>query len=91
MTVKKEKMFGVLFREKPALMLIALKNSKNAKYASSLAKEVDCTYSHVIKLLQEMETAALVRFNKTGRLKLLELTKKGEDIADYIQFIKNSF
>ena len=79
-----EKIFNVIFREKPAMMLITLKNSKNPIYASSLAKHIDCTYSHVVKILQEMEKSDLINFEKQGRLKLLTLTKKGMDVANYI-------
>ena len=81
--------FNVFFREKPAMMLVNLKNSKNEIYASSLAKQIDCTYSHVVKILQEMEKSGLINFDKQGRLKLLTLTKKGADIAGNIESIKN--
>ena len=77
----KKDIFNVFFREKPAMMLVNLKNSKTEMYASSLAKMIDCTYSHVVKILQEMQKAGLVVFDKQGRLKLLKLTKKGESIA----------
>ena len=50
-----EKIFNVFFREKPAMMLVQLKNAKGEVYASALAKQIDCTYSHVVKILQEME------------------------------------
>jgi len=83
------KIFNVFFREKPAMMLIELKNAKGEIYASSLAKKIDCTYSHVVKILQEMEKADIVNFNKQGRLKLLTLTKKGSEIADLITKIKH--
>jgi len=85
----KEHIFNIFFREKPAMMLVGLKNSKGAMYASSLAKQVDCTYSHVVKILQEMEKSGLISFEKQGRLKLLTLTKKGSDIADNIASIRN--
>lgn len=84
-----EKIFNVLFREKPAMMLVELKNAKSEIYASSLAKKIDCTYSHVVKILQEMENNKLIRFDKQGRLKLLALTKKGHDVAENIERIKN--
>ncbi len=87
MTVN-EKLFGVFFREKPAQLLLCLKNAKKEIYASTVAKNIDCTYSHVVKILQEMEDGNLVTFNKTGRLKLLTLTKRGEQIADYIERIR---
>ena len=81
--------FNVFFREKPAMMLVELKNAKNEIYASSLAKNIDCTYSHVVKILQEMQKAGLVNFDKHGRLKLLTLTKKGTEVAEHIERIKN--
>jgi len=81
--------FNVFFRVKPAMMLVELKNAKNEIYASSLAKNIDCTYSHVVKILQEMQKAGLINFDKQGRLKLLTLTKKGTEVADHIERIKN--
>ena len=81
--------FNVFFRVKPAMMLVELKNAKNEIYASSLAKNIDCTYSHVVKILQEMQKAGLVIFDKQGRLKLLTLTKKGTEVAEHIERIKN--
>ena len=87
--VKPKNIFDVFFREKPAMMLIQLKNHNSEIYASVLAKQIDCTYSHVVKILQEMEKSELVAFKKQGRLKLLELTKKGREIAKNIGNIKN--
>ena len=84
-----KKILGVFFREKPAMMMVKLKNVKGGIYASSLAKSVDCTYSHVVKILQQMEKAKLISFEKQGRLKLLTLTKQGQDLADHIEAIRN--
>jgi len=84
----KTDMINVLFREKPANMMVEMRrNSKKEIYASNLAKAVDCTYSHVVKILQQMEKAKLVKFDKQGRLKLLTLTKKGDDVAGHIDKI----
>jgi len=88
--LKNKKIFNVFFREKPAMMLVNLLNKNSEIYASSLAKNVDCTYSHVVKILQEMQKAGLVSFEKQGRLKVLTLTKKGEEVANHIDAIKNS-
>ncbi len=87
--MKNKKIFNVFFREKPALMLVNLLNANNEVYASNLAKSVDCTYSHIVKILQEMQKASLINFNKQGRLKILTLTKKGEDVAKHIDAINN--
>mgnify|MGYP001595872912 CR=1 FL=1 len=80
--------FDIFFRRKPALMLVALKKMSKARYGSLLAKEVDCTYSHAVKILQTLEVLGLVVFEKKGRIKLIKLTKKGEDIADDIDSIR---
>lgn len=86
--IKNKKIFSVFFREKPAMMLLTLRNAKAEMYASSLAKQIDCTYSHVVKILQELEREGLVNFDKQGRLKLLSLTKKGADIAEAMDKIR---
>ncbi|MAF99113.1 MAG: hypothetical protein CMH61_00730 [Nanoarchaeota archaeon] len=86
--INEKQIFDVFFREKPAMMLVELKNANSTVYASVLAKQIDCTYSHVVKILQEMQKAELVNFRKEGRLKLLELTKKGKEIATNIESIK---
>ncbi|MGC9309089.1 MAG: DUF6293 family protein [Candidatus Nanoarchaeia archaeon] len=80
--------FDLFFRRKPAMMLIALKKVNRARYGSQLAKEVDCTYSHAVKILQTLEELGLVSFEKKGRIKIIKLTKKGRDVADHIQSIK---
>lgn len=53
-----------LFRRKPALMLVSLKKNTRMRYGSILAKEVDCTYSHAVKILQTLEILSLVGFEK---------------------------
>lgn len=95
-----KEIFNVFFREKPAMMLVELnrvrkentkeeiKGSKAEVYASSIAKQIDCTYSHVVKILQEMQKAGLVNFEKQGRLKLITLTKIGQEVADKIEGIR---
>lgn len=85
-----KRIFNVFFREKPALMLLGLRNQKGETYASSLAKEIDCTYSHVVKIIQEMHRAGLLTFKRQGRLKLLTLTAKGSKVADHMGTIKEA-
>lgn len=80
--------FDIFFRRKPALMLVALKNNSRMRYGSLLAKEVDCTYSHAVKILQTLEHLGLVVFERKGRIKLIKLTKKGIDVADSIEGIR---
>ncbi|MEM2089728.1 MAG: winged helix DNA-binding protein [Candidatus Pacearchaeota archaeon] len=83
--------FDIFFRKKPAMILMALRKSGRARYGSLLAKEVDCTYSHAVKILQNLEKYNLVAFEKKGRIKLIKLTSKGQQVAEAIQKIKNVF
>ncbi len=90
MTIKSKDNFDVFFRRKPALMLVALKRLSRARYGSILAKEVDCTYSHAVKILQTLEKLNLVVFEKKGRIKLIKLTEKGTEVANSIENIKKT-
>jgi|TARA_Y100000310_G_scaffold89559_2_gene86661 DNA-binding MarR family transcriptional regulator len=80
--------FDIFFRRKPALMLVSLKKNTRMRYGSILAKEVDCTYSHAVKILQTLEELKLVDFEKRGRIKIIKLTKKGREVADAIEEIQ---
>ena len=70
------------------MILVALRNNTKGKYGSVLAKEVDCTYSHAVKILQEMEKSKLVSFEKQGRIKTIKLTDNGNRIAEYIERVR---
>ena len=73
----------IFVRDKPIELLLCLtRGNLKEKYPSMLAKDSKCTYSHTVHLLQRMEKAELVNFEKQGRLKLVTLTKKGQEIAD---------
>ncbi|MFH1376030.1 MAG: winged helix DNA-binding protein [Candidatus Woesearchaeota archaeon] len=89
MEVDKKDIFEVFFRRKPAMILVALRNNPKTRYGSVLAKEVDCTYSHAVKIIQEMEKNKLVNFEKKGRIKTIKLTETGEKVADHIEHIKD--
>ncbi len=89
MAKKQKRIFDVLFREKPVMMLVTLLNSNEEMYASTLAKAVDCTYSHVVKLLQEFHKAGLITFDRQGRLKILHLTKKGKTVATHLDKLES--
>ncbi len=71
------------------MILISLRKGGKNRYGSVLAKEVDCTYSHAVKILQEMEKANLVGFEKQGRIKTIKLTENGNKIAEAIERIRS--
>ena len=57
MVKKVNSIFEVFFRRKPAMILVSLRRGTRNRYGSVLAKELDCTYAHAVKILQEMEEA----------------------------------
>jgi DNA-binding MarR family transcriptional regulator len=72
---------NLFFRTKPVNAILALSNEKEEWYASSLAKEIDCTFPHIIKILGKFEALALVSFKAKGRKKLVFLTASGKQLA----------
>ena len=86
----KEEMIKTIFREKPTAMLLNLYNKgKDVSYASNLAKEIDCTYSHCVKVIQKFQKAGYIDFNRSGRIKELSLTKNGKEICENLNKVKN--
>ena len=86
--IEMEEHMDLFFRRKPAMMLVSLKKNTRMRYGSVLAKEVDCTYSHAVKILQTLQDLGLVVFEKKGRIKVIQLTKKGKDVAEAIENIQ---
>ncbi|MBI4894123.1 MAG: hypothetical protein HY833_00060 [Candidatus Aenigmarchaeota archaeon] len=80
----KEKMLPKLFlRVKPVKMLSSLRGGP--KYATILSKEVDCTYSHTVKLLDMFKDYGLVEFDKKGRIKMVRLTDVGSELCGAVE------
>ena len=74
-------MIKLFLRVKPAYVLVKLESSNKEEYASVVAKQVDCTYSHTVRILQIFARKGIVSFEKKGRIKVVELTKEGRKIA----------
>ena len=66
---------------KPVKILIALNNPGAENYASAISKRTDCTYSHTVRIIQNMEEYGLVESNKKGRKKEIKLTEEGLELA----------
>jgi DNA-binding MarR family transcriptional regulator len=66
---------------KPVKTMVALLDKDRTWYASLLAKEVDCTYAHMVNILDELASAGLVVFKREGRIKFVSLSDEGEEIA----------
>lgn len=76
---KSQRILKLFLHEKPVGILLSLKGGKS--YASEISKEVDCTYTHTLKILSQFQDYGLVKFKKKGRIKEVNFTELGEDIA----------
>ncbi len=79
--------FNILLREKPYAILNVLRK-KGESYISEIARETKCTYAHTRKILLFLEKKGLINFEKEGRIHKINLTEKGEKIAEHIEKIK---
>jgi len=77
--MRNEKPLSYFLHVKPVKILISLRSGP--KYVTMIAKEVDITYSHAIKLLDIFNELGLVEFEEKGRIKMVKLTTSGEEIA----------
>jgi DNA-binding MarR family transcriptional regulator len=67
-------------REKPAIALLAIRDLDLA-YASMVAKTIDSTVPHTLKILAEMEEQGLISSKPEGRIRRLDLTEHGQRAA----------
>ena len=72
----------IFLHPKPVKLLLSLRSGP--KYATLLSKEIDCTYSHTTKLLENFQKLGLVEFEKRGRIKIIKLTKNGEELSEAV-------
>lgn len=82
---KEKDLVKLFLRNKPAFILMKIYSCTNKCYASTIAKEVDCTYSHTVRIIQIFEKKKLLTFEKKGRIKTIHLTKKGKKIAETLK------
>ena len=87
--MKAQKLEDMFLHGKPVNIIVSMKNGK--KYASILSKEVDCTYSHTVRILQQMNKMGLVTFDKKGRIKMVALTPLGQEISNSLDSLKKIF
>ncbi|MBU2617973.1 MAG: hypothetical protein KKI07_04795 [Euryarchaeota archaeon] len=85
-----ENIENMFLREKPARILLAIA-AHDRPYASIISKEADTTYAHTTNVLSEMEHYGLISFNQDGRVKYIELTDLGKNIAEALRGLIGTF
>ncbi|MCL4373478.1 MAG: hypothetical protein M1360_01980 [Candidatus Marsarchaeota archaeon] len=74
----------MLFKRKQLLIILALKDSAQGWYISTLAKAAGATYVHTCNFLKECEKRGITTSEKHGKIKLVKLTEKGMKLADML-------
>jgi predicted transcriptional regulator len=75
---------NILFKGKQTGILLALKDSSQAWYVSSLAKAAGTTYVHACNFINVCEEMGIVNCEKHGKLKVVKLTDKGAKITEML-------
>jgi len=70
-----------LLKEKPAAILLCLKDTQQSWYPSKLAKYSGASYVYVTQWLTKLEKAGWVKLEKKGRLKNVVASESGLAIA----------
>ncbi len=77
----------ILIKDKQARILMALKDSTQNWYISSLAKSANTTYVHACNFLLDCERLGITKSEKHGKIKTIKLTEKGGQIVDSLNTI----
>jgi len=74
--------------------ILDLISSREIKTISFIAKELNITYTHVMKILKQLKELGLVKIKTKGRNRSITLTPKGLNIAVHcspiVNFIKQN-
>jgi len=77
-------MENIILKQKQARILLALRDTNQNWYISSLAKASNTTYVHTCNFLVVCESMGITQSEKHGKLKLIKLTERGLRLADMI-------
>ena len=80
----------LIYRQKSQELLKAIyRNGLREINSSRIARQANCTYSHGIKVMHQLQDLGLIiRHKKDGRSRTIELTSKGKHIARLLNEIR---
>lgn len=81
----------LFLKEKPVRALVIIRQHRDEIYGSIVSQEIDTTYAHTVKIISKLEDRGLVKSERKGRKKILELTDEGERYADVFINLLNMF
>jgi predicted transcriptional regulator len=71
-------------RERPANILLILRDTTKSWYISSVSRETGLTYLHTLNTLSQYYNLGIIDYKKEGRKKAVILTEKGKNIASVL-------
>ena len=77
-----KKKFSMFFRYGVRILLNI--HDKNPTYTTLISKDLDITYSHTFKILEELKKFGLVDIVKKGRINFVTLTDNGLELARHL-------
>lgn len=77
----------IILMDKHASIILALRDTTQQWYISSLAKTSGTTYVHASTFLLKCEKLGIVISNKHGKSKIIKLTESGAKIAEMVYAI----
>ena len=80
---------AIILKNKQSKILMALKDTSQNWYISTLAKAAGSTYVHACNFLKECETLGVVQSERHGKIKVVKLTEKGAKIVESLANIVN--
>lgn len=78
-------------RERPASVLLLLRDNSRTWYISSISRETGLTYLHTMNVLSQYYNLGIIDYRKEGRKKIVILTDKGKVISSLLSQIIDSF
>lgn len=78
---------NIILKHKQTKILLALLDTSQNWYISTLAKSSDTTYVHACNFLATCESLGITSSERHGKLKLIKLTEKGLKIANLLSSI----
>lgn len=82
LTLMTEDVRTSFLNEKPVKALVSVRRTPQDSYPSLIAKNIDTTYAHAVKVINKLEDDGYITTQKMGRKKLVYLTEDGEAMAE---------
>lgn len=81
-------MLRTFLREKPAKVLMTLKDSNTQWHLSKIARASGTTYVYVTGLASELARRGLITIENKGKLRVAKLTQKGAEVAGILEELR---